>query len=57
MCLLVDMPVSPRTAEFLRILGHEVVHVVELNMAQASDSEIIERAKAEDMTILTEDLD
>ena len=57
MRLLVDMPVSPRTAEFLRILGHEVVHIAELDMAQASDSEIIERAKAEGMTIVTEDLD
>lgn len=57
MRILVDMPISPRTAEFLSGLGHEVVHALDLGMARAADEEIVERAKAEDRSILTRDLD
>ena len=57
MRLLVDMPISPSTAQFLRDLGHYVDHAGDLGMARASDEEIVERAKTEGMTILTADLD
>lgn len=57
MRILVDMPISPRTAEFLSGLGHEAVHALDLGMARAADEEIVERAKAEDRSILTRDLD
>jgi predicted nuclease of predicted toxin-antitoxin system len=43
MRILVDMPISPRTVEFLRGLGHEVVHALEFGLGEG-------------MTILTEDL-
>ncbi len=51
------MAISPRTAEFLSTLGHEVFHVLDFDMAQAVDEEIIEIAKARSMSVLTEDLD
>lgn len=57
MRILADMPISPRTVEFLNGRGHEAVHALNLGMAQASDEEIIQWAKAEGMSILTEDLD
>jgi predicted nuclease of predicted toxin-antitoxin system len=57
MRILADMPISPRTVEFLNGLGHEAVHALDLGMAHAPDEEIIQRAKAEGMSILTEDLD
>ena len=43
--------------EFLRGLGHEVVHALDLGLARAADEEIVDQAKAKGMTILTEDLD
>ena len=57
MRILADMPISPRTVEFLRGLGYEVVHALDLGLARAADEEIVDQAKAEEMTILTEDLD
>lgn len=57
MRILADMPISPRTVELLNDLGHEAVHALDLGMAQARDEEIIQWAKAEGMSILTEDLD
>ena len=57
MRILIDMPISPRTVDFLKGLGHEVVHAADLGLARAPDEEIVERAKADGMSILTEDLD
>ena len=57
MRILADMPISPRTVEFLTGLGHEAVHAADLGLARAADEQIVDRAKAEGMTILTEDLD
>lgn len=57
MRILADMPISPRTVEFLRGMGHEVVHALDLGLARAADEEIVDQAKAAGMTILTEDLD
>jgi predicted nuclease of predicted toxin-antitoxin system len=55
--ILADMPISPRSAAFLRKLGHQVEHANELGLAKASDKEIMEKAAAVGALILTEDLD
>lgn len=57
MRLLADLHIAPRTVEFLRTLGHDVVQVTDLLPANASDKEIVERAAQERRTILTQDLD
>ena len=57
MLILADMPISPKTVEFLKELGHEAVHAADLGLARAADEEIVQRAKADGMAILTEDLD
>lgn len=57
MRILADMPVSPRTVEFLKELRHEVTHASELGMALSPDEDIVEFAKSEGLAILTEDLD
>ena len=57
MRILADMPISPRTVEFLKELGHEVTHAAELSMALSPDEDIVEFAKSQGLVILTEDLD
>ena len=57
MKFLVDMPLSPKTAEYLRSLGHDAVHAFELGKAKASDQELIEFAVKENRIIITMDLD
>ena len=57
MRILIDMPISPRTAEALRALGHEVSHVIELGLSRARDEEIVAAARSRGLTILTKDLD
>jgi len=55
--ILADMPISPRSAEFLRELGHQVVHTIDLGLSKASDQEIMLQALSMEALILTEDLD
>lgn len=57
MRILADLRISPRTVEFLRSLGHEVVRVNEILPATAADKVIIDLAQSEGRTILTQDLD
>ena len=57
MRLLAHMHISPRTVEFLRSLGHEVVRVNEILPATASDETIVARAIEENRAVLTQDLD
>jgi predicted nuclease of predicted toxin-antitoxin system len=57
MRFLADAGISPKTVEFLRRSGHEAVHVRELGMQRALDSELVERARMEDRILLTFDLD
>ena len=57
MVILADMPVSPRTVEFLRQHGYECYHITEFKMEKATDEEIVKFAKEKGYTILTEDLD
>jgi len=57
MKLLADMHISPRTVEFLRSLGHDVLRVNEILPANADDETIVARAVYESRTLLTQDLD
>lgn len=57
MRFLVDENLSPRLSESLNGLGHDAVHVAELGLKSASDSEILERALTEDRIVLSADTD
>jgi len=51
------MPVSPRTVDFLRRMGHDANHLREKGMQKATDEEVIKVARKEGRVILTMDLD
>ncbi len=57
MKLLVDMNLSPRWIGFLANAGIEAVHWSALGPANATDSEIMACARANDYVVLTHDLD
>ncbi len=57
MKFLVDMPLSPSLAAWLRDQGHDALHAAELGLNRAPDADIIARAKREGRTIVTADLD
>ncbi|MDP2278394.1 MAG: DUF5615 family PIN-like protein [Nitrospirota bacterium] len=57
MKFLADMGISISTVNLLVQLGYSAVHVKEIGMKQALDTEIIAKAKNEDRIILTCDLD
>jgi predicted nuclease of predicted toxin-antitoxin system len=57
MKFVADAGISPRSVEFLRGLGHDVVHVRDIGMQRAKDSEIVEFAQTQDRVVLTFDLD
>ena len=57
MKFLVDMPLSPALAAWLRDHGHDAVHAADLGLNRAPDLDILARAKQEDRTIVTADLD
>ena len=57
MKFLVDMPLSPQLAEWLRDQGHDAVHASEAGLDRTSDADIIARARFEGRTIITADLD
>jgi predicted nuclease of predicted toxin-antitoxin system len=54
---LVDMPLSPVLAEWLRNQGHDAVHVATIGLDRAADTEIIAQATLDGRTIVTADLD
>jgi hypothetical protein len=54
---LVDMPLSPDLAEWLRAEGHDAVHANELSMYQSPDSEIRHLAAGTGRVVITADLD
>jgi predicted nuclease of predicted toxin-antitoxin system len=54
---LIDMPLSPALATWLREQGHDAVHAVELGLHRAPDVDIMARAKQDSRTIVTADLD
>jgi predicted nuclease of predicted toxin-antitoxin system len=54
---LVDMPLAPALAAWLREQGHDAVHAAELKLERAADSDIVSRAQLDGRTIITADLD
>ncbi len=53
---LIDENLSPRLAEHLRgVHGYDAVHVNEIGLSGASDSDVLIRAVAEDRVIMTAD--
>ncbi|MCF6199169.1 MAG: DUF5615 family PIN-like protein [Hyphomicrobiaceae bacterium] len=51
------MPLSPSLAEWLVEQGHDAVHATNIGMALVPDTEIIQKAKEENCTVITADLD
>lgn len=57
MRFIVDQPVSPLIAEALRQAGYDAVHVIDRNMAAATDGAIMAVAGAEGRVVVTQDND
>jgi predicted nuclease of predicted toxin-antitoxin system len=57
MRFLADAGISPTTVEFLKQLGHDTTHIRTLGLQRASDTQVIELARAEDRIVLSFDLD
>ncbi len=57
MKFLVDMPLSPALAAWLRGQGHDAVHASEAGLERASDADILVFATRAARTIVTADLD
>ncbi len=57
MKFLADMPVSPKTVEFLRSVGYDAIRLNDLGMQGVGDEEIIEYAAQHNYVIVTMDLD
>ncbi|MBS1800973.1 MAG: DUF5615 family PIN-like protein [Acidobacteria bacterium] len=57
MKLLVDMNLSPRWVEFLASQEFEAVHWSAVGRADAADTELMSYAAANDLIVLTHDLD
>ena len=57
MNFLVDQPVSPVLAEWLRNNGHDAFHLRERGLACSRDEDIFALASAENRIIVTADLD
>jgi predicted nuclease of predicted toxin-antitoxin system len=57
MRLLADIHISPRTVEFLRTLGHDVIRADQVLPNDSPDEAIVAHAAEERRTVLTQDLD
>ena len=57
MKFLIDMPLSPVLAAWLREQGHDAVHADQIGLSRSPDTMILARAKGEHRTIVTADLD
>lgn len=57
MKFLVDMPLSPALARWLRRQGHDAIHAAAIGLDRKPDTEIIARAVDEARTVITADLD
>lgn len=57
MKFLADVGISPRSAAFLRSLGHDAVHLHDEGLDRLSDAGILSKARAEGRIVLTRDLD
>jgi predicted nuclease of predicted toxin-antitoxin system len=54
---LVDMPVTPKAVVYLETAGHDAVHASSVGLSSASDTQILEVARAEGRVVITADLD
>jgi predicted nuclease of predicted toxin-antitoxin system len=54
---LLDENLSPLLGEFLRAAGHDTVHVRDLGLLTATDRAILDRARAEERTLISADTD
>jgi len=54
---LVDMPLPPGLADWLRAAGHDAVHAIAIEMGRATDADIIATAGRELRVVITADLD
>ena len=57
MRFLVDMPLSPQLAAWLREHGHDADHASIIGLHNAKDQHLIEVARQQNQTIITADLD
>jgi len=57
MKFLLDMPLSPLTAEWLTERGHDAVHAFSLGLDRAPDRELLARAASEGRVVVTADTD
>jgi len=57
MKFLLDMPISPKTEEFLKKQGYDAIRVDKLKMHKATDKEIFDYAIGRNMVVITADLD
>src|SRR5207245_7007824 len=55
--LLADLNIAPRTVSFLRSLGHDVQRVGDVLAPSATDHEIVEYARRDGRSVVTQDLD
>lgn len=57
MRFLVDMPLSPRIAQWLREMGHDAAHLREEHLEQLPDIDVFRKAILENRILVTRDLD
>lgn len=57
MKFLIDMGLGRSTASFLRLQGHDALHLRDQGLQRLSDTLIVDKAVSEGRTILTHDLD
>jgi predicted nuclease of predicted toxin-antitoxin system len=57
MKFLVDMPLSPAVAAWLAERGHDALHASQAGLSDASDADILSRAREEARVVVTADLD
>ena len=57
MKFLLDMPLSPGLAAWLKQQGHDAIHAVDLGLDAVPDAAILERARNEGRVVVTADLD
>jgi predicted nuclease of predicted toxin-antitoxin system len=54
---LVDMPLSPSVADWLRGRGHDAVHATQVGLGRTPDAIILQRAQVQSRILLAADLD
>jgi predicted nuclease of predicted toxin-antitoxin system len=57
MKFLLDMGISPKTADFLRNLGYDTIHLHDLESDRSTDPAVLQMARNEGRILLTHDLD